>query len=71
MENRKKARTNALWILGATWYVIINIFIATYIRLNYLPEAYETAYWTAVCVYCFGAYCAVAYFCIMGGFSDE
>ena len=70
MSKMNKTKKNALWIIGATWYVMVNIFLATFIRLNYLPEAYEGAYWLAVGVYCVGVYFAVCYYLLMGGHDE-
>jgi hypothetical protein len=56
MENNKKI---AMSIIGGTWYVVISIFVSTYIRINHLPEGYEGAYWLSVIVYFIGTYAAV------------
>ena len=63
MKKDKAART-ALGMIITTWYVVLNIFLATYVRLNWLPNEYEGTYWTAVGVYAFGMYMAITYYFI-------
>ena len=58
MEKGKKQR---LAIMGLSWYVIASIFIATYLRLNYLPTEYEGSYWIAVFIHYLSLYVLVAH----------
>ena len=57
-----KKKKNALTVMLTTWCIIMSIGIGTYIRINWIPDEYEPAYWFAVCIYGLGVYFAIAAF---------
>ena len=64
---KKTTKTVLVMMLGM-WYVIACIFISTYIRETYIPEAYMGSYWVSVWVYCIGSYLSASYYMV---FKDD